>query len=179
MQLFTDRGTPYSFRHMNGYSGHTYVFYNKVSNDILAGKRFSHAAIQEGVQTYVKIHVKTDQGIKNFTNDEAVTMQSSNSDHHTQDLYDAIERGDYPLWTFYVQSMDVKQAETYHWNVFDMTKVWPHADFPLREFGRLTLNRNPSNYFNDVEQAAFSPSLLVPGIAASADPGISSASVPI
>jgi catalase len=135
-------------------------------------ERYPHPAIQEGVQRYVKIHVKTGQGIKNFTNSEAIAIQSSNPDHHTQDLYDAIESGDYPSWTFYVQSMDVKQAETYRWNVFDMTKVWPHADFPLREFGRLTLNRNPSNYFNDVEQAAFSPSLLVPGIAASADPGM-------
>lgn len=120
----------------------------------------------------MKIHVKSDQGIKNFTNDEAIATTSSNPDHHTQDLYDAIDRGEYPSWTFYVQSMDVKQAESYRWNVFDMTKVWPHADFPLREFGRLTLNRNPSNYFVDVEQAAFSPSLLVPGIAASADPGM-------
>jgi len=119
----------------------------------------------------VKIHVKTDQGIKNFTNGEAVATISSNHDHHTQDLYEAIDRGDYPSWTFYVQLMDVQQAESYRWNIFDMTKVWPHSDLPLREFGKLTLNRNPYNYFVDIEQAAFSPSLLVPGIAASADPG--------
>jgi catalase len=91
-------------------------------------------------------------------------------DHHTADLYNAIESGDYPKWTLYVQVMTPKEAESYRWNIFDITKVWPHGDYPLQPVGELTMNRNPANYFNDIEQAAFSPSTMVPGIAPSADP---------
>lgn len=122
-----------------------------------------------------------------MTNDEAVRIAGENPDFYTQDMYEAIERGDYPVWNVYVQVMDPKEAETYKWNIFDMTKVWPHKDFPLRQIGKLTLNRNvrrtglcwhypanhecqPRNFFTDIEQAAFSPSNMVPGLAPSADP---------
>ena len=127
LQLFSDRGTPFSYRTMNGYSGHTYKFFNK-----------------DGSFKYVQIHVKTDQGIKNFTNDEAKKMEAENPDHHTQDLFDAIQNGDFPSWTCYVQVLDPEQAEKFRWNLFDITKVWPHKDVPLRRFGKLTLNKNVS-----------------------------------
>lgn len=97
---------------------------------------------QDGSFKYIKIHIKTQLGVKNMTNDEAVRIAGENSDFYTQDMYEAIERGDYPVWNVYVQVMDPKDAETYKWNIFDMTKVWPHKDFPLRQIGKLTLNRN-------------------------------------
>lgn len=127
MQLFSDRGTPYSFRHLNGYSGHTFKF---VKSD--------------GTFKYVQIHVKTDQGIKNFTGEEALKMAGENPDWHTQDLFDAIQRGEYPSWTVYAQVLDPAEAEKFPVNIFDLTKVWPHKEAPLREFGKLTLNRNVS-----------------------------------
>lgn len=127
MQLFSDRGTPYSFRHMQGYSGHTYKF---VKDD--------------GSFKYVQIHVKSDQGVKNFTGEEALKMAGENPDWHTQDLYDAIQRGEHPSWTVYAQVLDPEDAEKFHINIFDLTKVWPHNEVPLREFGKLTLNRNVS-----------------------------------
>ncbi|KAK9428654.1 catalase-domain-containing protein [Lipomyces doorenjongii] len=153
MHLFSDRGTPASLRHMNAYSGHTYKFTK-----------------EDGSFKYVKIHIKTQLGVKNFTRETAVKVAGENPDYLVQDLYDAIDTGNYPLWNVYVQVMDPREAENYKWNIFDMTKVWPHEDFPLRQIGRLTLNRNPQNYFTDIEQAAFSPSTMVPGIAPSADP---------
>ncbi|GAB1213983.1 hypothetical protein ATERTT37_003139 [Aspergillus terreus] len=152
MVLFSDRGTPASLRHMNGYSGHTY----KLTKE-------------DGSFKYVKFHVKTTIGVKNLTREEATKLAGENPDHLVQDMYEAIERGDHPVWNVFVQVMDPKQAENYKWNIFDMTKVWPHTDFPLRQIGRLTLNRNPKNYFVDIEQASFSPSTMVPGIAPSAD----------
>jgi catalase len=97
---------------------------------------------QDGSFKYIKIHIKTQLGVKNMTNDEAVRIAGENPDFYTQDMYEAIERGDYPVWNVYVQVMDPKEAETYKWNIFDMTKVWPHKDFPLRQIGKLTLNRN-------------------------------------
>ncbi|KAF2101035.1 putative catalase [Rhizodiscina lignyota] len=153
MALFSDRGTPADLRHLNSYSGHSYKFTK-----------------EDGSFSYVRIHFKTDLGVKTLTNDEAVKLAGEEPSHHTADLYDAIERGEYPSWTMFIQVMSPAEAEKYRWNIFDMTKVWPHADYPLQPVGKLTLNRNPTNYFTDIEQAAFSPSTLVPGIAPSADP---------
>lgn len=124
----------------------------------------------DGTFKYVKFHMKTNQGHDDMSNEEAAELASSNPDHATQDLFDAIERGDYPTWTLYVQVLDPKQAENFRWNVLDITKVWPHSEVPLRPVGKMTLNRNPENYFAEIEQVAFSPSHLVPGIEPSADP---------
>ena len=157
MHLFSDRGTPYSYRHMHGYSGHTYKFTKR-----------------DGTFHYVQIHVRTDQGSKTFTHDEAGHMASQNPDWHTQDLFNAIERGEYPSWTVYVQTMTPKQAESFRFSIFDLTKVWPHKEFPLRPIGKFTLNKNPENYFAEIEQAAFSPSHTVPGVEPSADPVLQS-----
>ncbi|KAF3482011.1 catalase [Arthroderma uncinatum] len=157
MHLFSDRGTPYSYRHMNGYSGHTYKWITP-----------------DGGFNYVQIHLKTDQGIKNFTNDEAARMSAKNPDWHTEDLFNAIKAGNNPSWTCYVQVLSPADAEKFRWNIFDLTKVWPHAEVPLRRFGRLTLNKNLQNYFAEMEQAAFSPSHVVPGVEPSADPVLQS-----
>ncbi|KAL4807198.1 putative catalase [Aspergillus unguis] len=153
MHLLSDRGIPASVRHLHGFSGSTYKFTKK-----------------DGSFKYVKIHFKTNQGIKNFTRQEAADMVSKDPDHHTRDLFEAIERGNHPSWNVYAQIMDPKDAENYRWNIFDMTRVWPHKDYPLRPIGKMTLNENPKNFFEDIEQAAFSPSTMVPGIAPSADP---------
>ncbi|MBN2309940.1 MAG: catalase, partial [Candidatus Hydrogenedentes bacterium] len=114
-------------------------------------------------------HFKTDQGIENLTREEAARIAGENPDHATCDLYDAIARGEFPSWTVNVQIMPVAEAESYRWDVFDITKVWPHSDYPLIPIGKMVLNGNPSNYFAEVEQAAFSPGNFVPGIAASPD----------
>lgn len=153
MHLFSDRGTPYSYRHMNGYSGHTMKFTKP-----------------DGSFVYVQIHLKTDQGNKTFTNAEAAQMSATNPDWHTQDLFHAIETNQPPSWTVYLQVLTPAQAQRFRWNVLDLTKVWPQAEVPLRPLGKLTLNRNPQNYFAEIEQVAFSPSHLVPGVAPSADP---------
>ncbi|OCL08896.1 catalase-domain-containing protein [Glonium stellatum] len=153
MQLFSDRGTPASLRHINAYSGHTYKFTK-----------------DDGTSKYVKFHIKTNQGVQSLTKEQAAKIAGENPDYHVEDLFTAIERGDFPSWTIYVQVMELSDAEAYRWNIFDMTKVWPHSDYPLRPVAKLTLNENPSNYFRDIEQAAFSPSNMVPGIAPSADP---------
>ncbi|ORY01523.1 catalase [Basidiobolus meristosporus CBS 931.73] len=150
--LFSDRGTPKGFRHMNGYYGHTLKLVN-----------------EKGEYKYVKWHFKTDQGIQNFTEEEAVAMAGENPDYGTQDLFEAIDQGNHPSWTVYVQMMEPEQAATYRWDPFDITKVWPHGDFPLQEVGKMVLNKNPDNYFADTEQVAFSPSNMVPGIEASVD----------
>lgn len=157
MILFSDRGTPVSSRFMHGFSGHTYKWVKA-----------------DGSFNYVQIHLKTDQGIKTFNNEEAGAIGGSNPENATQDLFEAIERGDYPSWTCYVQVMSPEEAEKFEFSVFDLTKTWPQDRFPLREFGKMTLNRNPTNYFQDVEQAAFSPANLVPGWEASADPVLQS-----
>ncbi|KAJ5666997.1 hypothetical protein N7507_002861 [Penicillium longicatenatum] len=151
--LFSDCGTPKSVRHMNLYSGHTYKFPKA-----------------DGSFKYAKIHVKTQQGIQNISCEEATKIAGENPDYMIQDMFEVIERGDYPMWNVYVQLMSPEEAEKYEWNIFDMTKVWSHKDFPLQQIGRLTMNRNLRNYFADIEQAAFSPSTMVPGFAASADP---------
>jgi catalase len=125
---------------------------------------------QDGSFSYIKIHFISNQGAKNLTNDESIKLAGENPDHHAADLYNAIERGEYPSWKMCIQVMSPREAEQYRWNIFDMTKVWPHSDYPLQEVAKLTLNRNPANCFAEIEQAAFSPSTIVPGIAPSADP---------
>ena len=150
--LFSDRGIPRGFPHMNGYGSHTYSFIN--AND----ERF-----------WVKFHFKTMQGIKNFTQEEADELAGKDPDWATRDLFERIEKGDYPKWELNVQIMPELEAETYRWNPFDLTKVWPHKDYPLIKVGIMELNRNPSNYFTDVEQAAYDPSNIVSGISYSPD----------
>ncbi len=150
--LFSDRGIPASYRHLNGYGSHTYSLYN-----------------EKGERVWCKFHFKTDQGIHNITDDESAELISRDRESHQRDLFDSIERGDFPTWTFFIQVMTEDQAKSFQWNPFDLTKVWPHADFPLIEVGRLELNRNPENYFAEVEQASFSPSATVSGIGFSPD----------
>jgi catalase len=150
--LFSDRGTPRGHRHMNGHSSHTYKWYNA-----------------QGDVYWVKYHFKTLQGIQNFTREEATRLAGEDPNYATTDLFRAIEKGEFPAWRVCVQIMPAKDAANYRWNSFDVTKVWPHKDYPLVEIGRMTLNRNPANYFADVEQAAFSPGNFVPGIGASPD----------
>jgi len=150
--LFSDRGTPRSYRHMNGYSSHTFKWYNA-----------------KGEVYWVQYHFKTLQGVQNLTRQEAARLAGEAPDHATVDLYKAIEQGDFPAWRVCVQIMPEKDAKAYRWNIFDITKVWPHKDYPLVEIGRMTLNRNPENYFADVEQSAFSPGNFVPGIGPSHD----------
>ncbi len=150
--LFSNRGTPDGYRHMNGYGSHTYSFINDKS------ERF-----------WVKFHLKTMQGIKNLRADEATRLAGENPDYATQDLFEAIENGDFPKWKMYVQIMPESEAEGYRINPFDVTKVWPHGDYPLIEVGVLELDRNPKNYFAEVEQSAFSPTNKVPGIGFSPD----------
>jgi catalase len=150
--LFSDRGTPYGFRHMNGYSSHTFSMIND-KNELF----------------YVKWHFKTKQGIKNFTGEEAEEMRGKDPDFAQRDLFEAIARGDFPKWRVCVQIMPEKEAETYRINPFDLTKVWPHGDYPLHEVGEMVLDRNPENYFAEVEQAAFEPRNVVPGLGFSPD----------
>ncbi|MCZ7357616.1 MAG: catalase [Candidatus Methanoperedens sp.] len=150
--VFSDRGIPATHRNMNGYGSHTFKWYN-----------------EKDEYFWVKYHFKTDQGIKNLTREVAEIMRAKDPDHATRDLYEAIKRGDYPSWTVQMQIMTPEQAEDYRFDILDVTKVWPHADFPPIEVGKMVLNRNPENYFAEVEQAAFSPGNLVPGIAASPD----------
>jgi catalase len=122
-----------------------------------------------GEKFWVKYHFRTDQGIQCLTQAEADELAGRDGDFHTRDLYDAIERGEYPSWTLKVQVMPFKAAESYRFNPFDLTKVWPHGDYPLIEVARLTLNRNPRDHHTEIEQAAFEVSNLVPGIAISPD----------
>ena len=150
--LFGDRGIPKTYRTMNGYSSHTYSFIN-----------------DEGERIWCKFHFKTDQGIECLTNEEAADLIAQDRESHQRDLYHAIDEGKFPSWTVHVQVMTQEQAESFRWNPFDLTKVWPHADYPLIEVGKMELNRNPENYFSDIEQAAFNPSSFVPGIGPSPD----------
>ncbi|PPD17214.1 MAG: catalase [Methylotenera sp.] len=147
--LMSDRGIPASYRHVHGFSSHTLSFYNA------KGERF-----------WCKWHFKTNQGIKNLTNEEAVKMPANGAQ---KDLVEAIDRGDFPSWRVEVQIMTEEEAKNYHINPFDLTKVWPYADFPVIEIGKLELNKNVNNYFAETEQAAFAPSNFVPGINASPD----------
>ncbi len=150
--VMSDRGIPASYRHMHGFGSHTYSLINADSKRV-----------------WVKFHFRTQQGIKNLTNDEAANIIACDRESHGRDLFNAIERGDYPRWTLYFQIMTEEQACSYKENPFDVTKVWSHKDFPLIEVGVLELNRNPDNYFADVEQAAFNPAHIVPGIGLSPD----------
>jgi catalase len=147
--LMSDRGIPLSLRHMHGFGSHTMSFWNK-----------------DGERCWVKWHFKTDQGIKTLTGDEAAKMSPVGAQ---QDLVESIDSGDFPSWTVKVQIMSESEALTYKINPFDLTKIWPHKDYPLIEVGTLELNRNVDNYFSETEQAAFAPSNLVPGIGASPD----------
>ncbi|AFT72531.1 Catalase [Alloalcanivorax dieselolei B5] len=150
--LMSDRGLPKSYRHMNGYGSHTYSFIN-ANNE-----RF-----------WVKFHFKTQQGIECLTDAEAAEIVGGDRESHQRDLFNAIENKDFPTWRVCVQIMPEAEAENTPYNPFDLTKVWPHGDYPLIEVGELTLNRNPENYFAEVEQASFSPANVVPGISHSPD----------
>jgi catalase len=137
---------------MNGYGSHTYQWINA------SGERF-----------WVKYHFHSQQGVRNLTEAEAAALTAADADHHIRDLFEAIERGDFPKWTVSVQVMPYEQAKTYRINPFDLTKTWPHADYPLLRVGEFVLDSNPENYFAEIEQAAFEPSNLVPGIDVSPD----------
>lgn len=150
--LMSDRGIPASYRHMHGFGSHTYSLIND------KGERF-----------WVKFHFKTQQGIKNLTNKEAEEIIAKDRESHQRDLYNSIEKGDFPKWTFQVQILPENEVDKLGFNPFDLTKVWPHSIVPLMNIGEMILNKNPQNYFNEVEQAAFSPSNIVPGIGFSPD----------
>jgi catalase len=150
--VMSDRGIPASYRHMHGFGSHTYSLINA------AGERF-----------WVKFHHRTQQGIKNLTDEEAGALVGSDRESHQRDLFDSIENGDFPKWKLMIQVMPEADAETYKYHPFDLTKVWSKKDYPLIEVGEWELNRNAENYFADVEQAAFSPANVVPGISYSPD----------
>ena len=150
--LMSDRGTPRTLRHMNGYGSHTFLWVNA------QGERF-----------WVKYHFKTEQGVENFTDAEAKAMSAEDPDFHRRDLWTSIEKGEHPAWRLEMQIMPYADAATYRFNPFDLTKVWPHADYPPVTIGRLVLDRNPQNFFAEIEQASFEPSNMVPGIGPSPD----------
>jgi catalase len=150
--LMGDRGIPKSFRHMDGFGSHTYMWVNA------AGERF-----------FVKYHFKTNQGIDFLTQAEADELAGSSPDHHRQDLFGAITNGDFPSWSLEVQIMPYADADNYRFNPFDLTKVWSQKDFPRIKVGTMTLNRNPENFFAQIEQSSFEPSNFVPGIETSPD----------
>ncbi|KAJ8973075.1 hypothetical protein NQ317_002291 [Molorchus minor] len=150
--LFADRGIPDGYRHMNGYGSHTFKLINN-----------------EGKIHYCKFHYKTDQGIKYLDPKKADKLAGTDPDYSIKDLYNAIANGQPPSWTFYIQVMTPEQAASSKFNPFDLTKIWPHSDYPLIKVGKMVLNRNPENYFAEVEQIAFSPAHMIPGIDASPD----------
>ncbi|ABS73274.1 MULTISPECIES: catalase KatA [Bacillus] len=150
--LMSDRGIPATLRHMHGFGSHTF----KWTND-------------KGEGVWIKYHFKTEQGVKNLDVNTAAKIAGENPDYHTEDLFNAIENGDFPAWKLYVQIMPLEDANTYRFDPFDVTKVWSQKDYPLIEVGRMVLNRNPENYFAEVEQATFSPGTLVPGVDVSPD----------
>jgi len=152
MILMSDRGTPHGYRHMHGFSSHTFSMQNANNENV-----------------WVKFHFKTQQGIKNFSNEDAIDMKGKDPDFAQRDLVDAIEKKDFPKWTLYIQVMTNDQAKFFQFNPFDLTKVWPHKEFPLIEVGVMELNEIPKNYFAFVEQSAFAPSHLVDGISFSPD----------
>jgi catalase len=150
--VMSDRGIPKSFRHMHGFGSHTYSMINEANERV-----------------WVKFHFRSQQGIQNLSDNEAAAVVAHDRESNGRDLLDAIERGDYPRWTLFIQVMTEQQARTHKHNPFDLTKVWPKADYPLIEVGVMELNRYPDNYFAEVEQAAFSPANIVPGIGFSPD----------
>ena len=150
--VMSDRGIPATLRNMDMFGEHTFSFYNAKNERV-----------------WCKFHFKTQQGIKCLTEEEAAKINGMDRDYHGHDLYDAIERGDFPKWTMYVQIMTEEQAKKHYENPFDITKIWRHKEYPLIKVGVLELNRNPENYFAEVEQAAFDPAHVVPGIGFSPD----------
>lgn len=150
--VMSDRGIPATYRHMHGFGSHTFSFLNA------ANERF-----------WVKFHFKSRQGIKNLSDAEAEAVIGKDRESHQRDLYDSIEKGDFPRWTLHIQIMPEAEASKVPYNPFDLTKIWPHKDYPLIEVGVLELNRNPANFFAEVEQAAFNPANIVPGIGFSPD----------
>ena len=150
--LMGDRGIPKTWRHMNGYGSHTYMWINEA-----------------GVKSWVKYHFISNQGVEGLTGAEANRIAGEDADYHRRDLHDAIERDEFPSWTLSVQVMPYADAKEYRFNPFDLTKIWPHSDHPLIKVGTMTLNKNPDNFFAQVEQAAFSPGNTVPGIGFSPD----------
>jgi catalase len=148
----SDRGIPRSFRHMHGFGSHTFSLINA-----------------ENERTWVKFHFRTQQGIENLTDAEAEALVGKDRETHQRDLFNSIEAGDFPRWTLFIQVMTNAQAKAFPFNPFDLTKVWPKGDFPLIEVGYFELNRNPENFFAEIEQAAFSPANIVPGISFSPD----------
>uniref|UniRef100_A0A3P9AMS3 Catalase n=1 Tax=Esox lucius TaxID=8010 RepID=A0A3P9AMS3_ESOLU len=150
--LFSDRGIPDGFRHMNGYGSHTFKLVNA-----------------QGQPVYCKFHHKTNQGIKNLKPEDAKSLACTDPDYAIRDLYTAIANNKFPSWSVYIQVMTFEQAEKFQWNPFDLTKVWSHKEYPLIPVGRLVLNRNPTNYFAEIEQLAFDPSNMPPGIEPSPD----------
>lgn len=150
--VMSDRGIPKGYRNMHGFGSHTYSMINA-----------------DNERVYVKFHFRTQQGIENYTNAEAAEVVGQDRESSQRDLFNAIEKGDFPKWKMYIQVMTEEQARNHPDNPFDLTKVWYKADYPLIEVGEFELNRNPENYFADVEQAAFAPSNVVPGISFSPD----------
>ncbi|SFD53562.1 catalase [Bacillus sp. OV194] len=150
--LMSDRGIPATLRHMHGFGSHTFKWVNA-----------------DGDGVWIKYHFKTEQGVANLAPEVAAKIAGENPDYHTEDLFNAIEKGDFPAWTLYVQIMPLEDANTYRFDPFDVTKVWSQKDYPLIEVGRMVLDKNPENYFAEVEQATFSPGTLVPGIDVSPD----------
>ncbi len=150
--VMSDRGIPFSYRHMHGFGSHTFSLINAKNE-----------------RYWVKFHFQTQQGIKNLTDEEAEAIVGKDRESHQRDLYESIESGDFPRWTMFIQVMPEKDAATCPYNPFDLTKVWFHKDYPLIEVGVFELNRNPENYFAEVEQAAFNPANIVPGIGFSPD----------
>jgi len=148
----SDRGIPYSYRHMHGFGSHTFSMINAANERV-----------------WVKFHLRTQQGIRNLTDEEATDIVGKDRESHQRDLLESIDRDDFPRWTMYIQVMPEKDAAGYRFHPFDLTKVWLHKDYPLIEVGVMELNRNPENYFADVEQAAFNPANIVPGIGLSPD----------
>ncbi|KAI0795152.1 catalase [Abortiporus biennis] len=157
MILFSDRGTPDGYHNMHGYVGHTLKFVQA-----------------DGTFSYVQIHFRKEGGWKSLTNDVATKLAGENPEYGIQTMFEDIEKGNFPTWNVYVQTMTPEQAEKFRYNILDLTKVWPHGEYPLRPVGKLVLNKNPDNYFAEVEQAAFSPSHQVPGIEPSTDPVLQS-----
>ncbi|QRV78657.1 catalase [Ceratobasidium sp. AG-Ba] len=157
MILFGDRGVPDGYIAMHGYSGHTFKWVNK-----------------QGQFQYVQVHCIAEKGTKFLTQEKSVELAGANADYATQDLFETIEKGETPTWNVFIQTMTPEQAESFRYNILDLTKIWPHDEFPLKPVGKLVLDRNPENYFNEIEQVAFSPSHLVPGVEPSADPVLQS-----
>ena len=150
--VMSDRGIPATYRHMHGFGSHTFSFINAKNE-----------------RSWVKFHFKSQQGIKNLTDEEAESVVGQDRESHQRDLFDSIEEGKHPKWTFSIQVMTEEEANQCDFNPFDLTKVWPHKDYPLIEVGEMALNRNPDNFFAEVEQSAFNPASVVPGIGFSPD----------